>query len=73
MEEKNYIETPESKEAFERFLLEGSTKEDTEKYDMICNIENAPKTYHGFNVIYSNELPVNYAALVLKTEHNGKA
>lgn len=65
---KNYIETPESKEAFVRFLLEGSTKGDTDKYDMICNIEDAPKTYKGFNVIVSNELPINYAALVLKSK-----
>lgn len=66
MEDRNYIETPEAKEAFVRFLFEGATKEDTEKYDMICNIKDAPKIYKGFNVIHSNELPINYAALVLK-------
>jgi hypothetical protein len=71
--DKNYIESPETQAVFERALFEGNTQEDKDNYVIICNKPDAPKTYNGFDVIQTEQLPLNYMAFIPKTELNGKA
>jgi hypothetical protein len=70
---ENYIEAPETRAVFERAIFEGNTQEDKDNYVIICNYPDAPKTYNGFDVIQTNELPLNYMAFIPKTKLNGKA